>query len=192
MVPAGREAFVLDAQFLGPILFEEIQRDVVEDREILGGVADADAGLVLVHRDIQHPVEAVLNRPMTADDPCEMGGIGRKAGEEEARLAGCAIADGAFGVDAQDAPQPRPAGPIRQPREVVGGPGAANLDPAVIAVDRVQVKVSGLELRRARVFGNCWLACELWRALGLEEFCSNACRTAEKPCRGSRCCGCWS
>ena len=38
------------------------------------------------------------------------------------------------------------------------------------AVDRVQVKVSGLELRRARVFGNCWLACELWRELGLEEF----------------------
>jgi transposase len=38
------------------------------------------------------------------------------------------------------------------------------------AVDRLQVKVSGLELRRARAFGNCWLACELWRALGLEEF----------------------
>jgi transposase len=38
------------------------------------------------------------------------------------------------------------------------------------AVDRLQVKVSGLDLRRARAFGNCWLACELWRALGLEEF----------------------
>jgi hypothetical protein len=38
------------------------------------------------------------------------------------------------------------------------------------AVDSLQVKVSGLELRRARAFGNCWLACELWRALGLEEF----------------------
>src|SRR5882724_11716547 len=29
------------------------------------------------------------------------------------------------------------------------------------AVDGLQVKLSGLELRRARVFGNCWLACEL-------------------------------
>jgi len=38
------------------------------------------------------------------------------------------------------------------------------------AVDSLQVKLSGLELRRARTFGNCWLACELWRALGLEEF----------------------
>src|ERR1700681_1189798 len=32
----------------------------------------------------------------------------------------------------------------------------------VDALDSVQVKLSGLELRRPRVFGNCWLACELW------------------------------
>ena len=25
-------------------------------------------------------------------------------------------------------------------------------------------------MRRPRVFGNCWLACELWRQLGLDEF----------------------
>jgi transposase len=38
------------------------------------------------------------------------------------------------------------------------------------AVDSVQVRLSGLELRRPRVFGNCWLACELWQQLGLDEF----------------------
>jgi transposase len=38
------------------------------------------------------------------------------------------------------------------------------------ALDTVQVKLSGLELRRPRVFGSCWLACRLWRQLGLEEF----------------------
>jgi transposase len=38
------------------------------------------------------------------------------------------------------------------------------------AVDSLQVKVSGLELRRPRVFGSCWLGCELWRQLGLHEF----------------------
>jgi transposase len=37
-------------------------------------------------------------------------------------------------------------------------------------VNGLQVKLSGLELRRARAFGDCWLACELWRQLGLEEF----------------------
>ena len=38
------------------------------------------------------------------------------------------------------------------------------------AVDCAQVRLSGLELRRPRVFGNCWLACELWHQLGLDEF----------------------
>ena len=38
------------------------------------------------------------------------------------------------------------------------------------AVDSVQVKLSSLELRRPRVFGSCWLGCELWRQLGLQEF----------------------
>lgn len=38
------------------------------------------------------------------------------------------------------------------------------------AVNSVQVKLSGLELRRPRLFGHCWLACELWQQLGLDEF----------------------
>src|ERR1700693_237542 len=37
-------------------------------------------------------------------------------------------------------------------------------------VDSLQVKVSGLELRRPRIFGSCWLGWELWRPLGLHEF----------------------
>jgi transposase len=38
------------------------------------------------------------------------------------------------------------------------------------AVDSVQVKLSALELRRPRSFGHCWLACQLWQQLGLDEF----------------------
>src|ERR1700735_3443801 len=38
------------------------------------------------------------------------------------------------------------------------------------ALDSVQVKLSGLDLRRPRVFGSCWLACELWQQPGLDEF----------------------
>jgi transposase len=38
------------------------------------------------------------------------------------------------------------------------------------ALDSVQVKLSELQLRRPRMFGNCWLACELWHQLGLDEF----------------------
>ncbi len=32
------------------------------------------------------------------------------------------------------------------------------------------MKLSGLELRRPRVFGSCWVACELWHQLELDEF----------------------
>src|SRR5919205_940008 len=38
------------------------------------------------------------------------------------------------------------------------------------AIDSVQVRLSGLELKRPRIFGNCWVACELWQQLGLDEF----------------------
>jgi transposase len=37
-------------------------------------------------------------------------------------------------------------------------------------LDSIQVKLSGLELRRPRAFGACWLGCELWHQLGLDEF----------------------
>ena len=38
------------------------------------------------------------------------------------------------------------------------------------AIDTLQVKLSGLELRRPRAFGNCWLVCDLWRQLELDQF----------------------
>jgi len=37
-------------------------------------------------------------------------------------------------------------------------------------LDSMQVKLSGLELRRPRSFGACWLGCELWQQLGLDGF----------------------
>ena len=38
------------------------------------------------------------------------------------------------------------------------------------AVDGFQMRLSGLELRRPRRFGNCWLACQIWHQLGLDQF----------------------
>jgi hypothetical protein len=38
------------------------------------------------------------------------------------------------------------------------------------SIDTLQVRLSDLELRRARPFGNYWLGCELWRQLGLDIF----------------------
>jgi transposase len=38
------------------------------------------------------------------------------------------------------------------------------------STDSIQVKLSEMELRQPRAFGNCWLGCELWRQLRLQEF----------------------
>jgi len=37
-------------------------------------------------------------------------------------------------------------------------------------LDTIQVKLSEMQLRRARPYGNCWLGCELWRQLELDGF----------------------
>jgi transposase len=38
------------------------------------------------------------------------------------------------------------------------------------AVNAVQVRMNEMVLRRPRAFGDCWLGCELWRQLQLDEF----------------------
>ncbi len=47
---------------------------------------------------------------------------------------------------------------------------AADREIPAEATNSIQVKLSEMELRRARAFGDCWLGCELWRQLRLEEF----------------------
>jgi hypothetical protein len=37
-------------------------------------------------------------------------------------------------------------------------------------IDTIQVKLSAMQLRRARPYRNCWLGCELWRPLELDRF----------------------
>jgi hypothetical protein len=37
-------------------------------------------------------------------------------------------------------------------------------------IDTIQVKLSAMQLRRARPYGNCWLGCELWRQWELDRF----------------------
>ena len=61
------------------------------------------------------------------------------------------------------------------------------------AIDSVQVRLSGLELKRPRIFGSCWLACELWQQLGLDEFWQQRLPEGRETVSWEkRCCGCWS
>ena len=38
------------------------------------------------------------------------------------------------------------------------------------AQNAVQLLLNGLQLRHPRAFGNCWLGCEIWKQLGLDQF----------------------
>jgi len=42
--------------------------------------------------------------------------------------------------------------------------------PPADVLNTIQVKLGEMQLRRARPYGNCWLACELWRQLELDRF----------------------
>ena len=41
---------------------------------------------------------------------------------------------------------------------------------AASEVDALRVKLNEMQLERPRAFGGCWLGCELWRQLQLDEF----------------------
>lgn len=135
MIPARGQAFVLDAELLGAILFERVERNVVEDREVFRRVVRANARLVLVHRHIQDPVEAVLNGPVAAHHVGQVGGVRRQARDEEAGLArGRGGADGALGLDQDRRTQARPMVAVGQPVQVLGGPGLSDFDESPWAV----------------------------------------------------------
>ena len=43
-------------------------------------------------------------------------------------------------------------------------------DIPIDAVNSIQIKLDQMQLHRPRAWGNCWLGCELWRQLRLDEF----------------------
>ena len=59
---------------------DEIQGDMTEDGEVVGGVTGAGAHLVIAKDDIHAPVEAVLHPPVLADRMIQARGIGDAQG----------------------------------------------------------------------------------------------------------------
>ncbi len=47
-----------------------------------------------------------------------------------------------------------------------------------LACEVVQIRLSDLQLRRPRQWGACWLACQLWEQLALDEYWANCSRVA--------------
>jgi len=56
-------------------------------------------------------------------------------------------------------------------------------EPPALDCDVVQIKLSGLQLKRPRQWGACWLACELWNQLQLDAFWGVRLRPSRKGTR---------
>ncbi len=102
MIPAGLKAFAFDAPLGRFVLFEEVECDPVQEREVLCGVALAFAAEVFAESDVEHPMQFVFNAPVLADDAVQLCGIGLEAGDVVAGFAfgfACGLVI-AFGLDA--------------------------------------------------------------------------------------------
>ena len=56
MVPARPFTFGADGGVAGRLLLEQIEGQVPDDRQVLSGIADSDAPLILSEREVQDPV----------------------------------------------------------------------------------------------------------------------------------------
>ena len=134
--------FAADWDF-GRFGVERVDRHVFESGEILWTVVASVAGAVLVHVDVEHPVEAVFDAPVVAGVLVQalgrdgfgeeiVGGLGRqRAGVDAFGFA--RAANGADGFQAG------PAMDVLQPIDIVANDGASGLDAAMIGLDRLTV-----------------------------------------------------
>ena len=120
---------------------DEVEGEVADGGHVPGAMALAEAGLVVGEGDVEHPVQAVLDRPVPAD---RGGGVGRGEGAGGDEVAGLG-AGRAPGLDAGlGADEAGGAGQAQLAREAAGAVepvglaehgGAALLDAAVALVE---------------------------------------------------------
>src|SRR5262249_9425017 len=62
---------------LGVVLSHDVESHVAQDGEIVGSVVEAISGLILIHNDVEAPMESIFDAPMGTHDIGEaLGGQG--------------------------------------------------------------------------------------------------------------------
>jgi hypothetical protein len=64
VISTSFETLAFEASFHSGVLLQQMECDMVQHGEILGGMALTDAAIVLTKCDVEHPVEAVVNHPV--------------------------------------------------------------------------------------------------------------------------------
>ena len=108
---------------------------MAENREIVGSVFQTTPVLILVHDDIEPPVQPIFDAPMRANDFVEAFGRQRRAEQIIGGLGCCFAGDFADALDLADSGQAGPLMVFDQPRDVGGDRGGAGFDAAMIGLD---------------------------------------------------------
>src|SRR5215831_17107019 len=122
---------------LGVVLSHDVESHVAQDGEIVGSVVEAISGLILIHNDVEAPMESIFDAPMGTHDIGEaLGGQGCAE-----KVIGC-LGRGLGGefTDADDFADGRQSGPLMpllEPSDIGRDEGGAGFDPTVIAIDRL-------------------------------------------------------
>ena len=134
VVPCGGFSPEAEGIFAGGFS-DQVVGHVFEGCEVGGRVIGADAAFVVAEHHVHHPVQAVLDRPMTSDDGAELACQPCQRSDVEAGLLLDLVGDFARALDHDDALQSGPIVALLEPVDVMDRGVGSGLDAAVIAID---------------------------------------------------------
>jgi hypothetical protein len=147
----SQKALGLDAGLAGGVEADEVECDVAYQREIVGDVSGAGAGVVVIELNIEAPVQAILDFPVTAHGVGDFFRVGREAADVVAPLHCPFAADDARALDDSKALDVAPLFVLVQTLAHVESLTAANLLAAVPTRTRLARARSGERAAHARV-----------------------------------------
>ena len=83
----------LDAAPGGFLVSQQVERQFSDECQILLGMTDTDAGLILTERDIERPMQTRFHLPMGSDNPEHLNGIRFETGDEISGFGGSLSVD---------------------------------------------------------------------------------------------------
>ncbi len=116
----------------GPV--QQIHRRLADQCQVLGSVLAADARVVFAERHVQHPVQVVLDLPVSANQSREHLCVRNHARDVRAPFGARRLARRALRFDHDDAAKVGPAVRLRQPLHILKNPNPTNLEPTVTLV----------------------------------------------------------
>lgn len=144
----SNQATDLDAAFArNRVKTNEVDDELLEDGQIVSGVAGSGAHLIVGKDDIHAPMETVLDRPVLTNHPGSAFSVRGQAAEVIAGFKRCFSLDRPFRLDDHKGHEVRPLRRVVQAVELIEDETAAMLDPTVILFDRLEEPVRGFVRR---------------------------------------------